>query len=434
MALYRRKVKAKDGTLTVSKVWTMSFVFNGQHISESTGMTSKVKAQLVYEKRKQELKEGAAGIKKQKQVHLLSVAAKEWQEVKEAKWSPKMKLIGKYALEHLLPEMGRKLLVDISASDIAKYQKVRLNEGASNRTINIEVGVLRQIMKKHGAWERVKASEDWKDVGMLKERKDAGRALTAAEESMLILECGRSASRSLLPFVVLLLETGARYNTIRTLQWGQIDFANRRLKIGKDKTEAGTGRKVPLSSRAIETLNLWASQFPERKPAHFVFPSESYGLHGEEGKFGGEVKVYEYNPAKSVGTIKTAWQSAKKRTQRHCPACNAGTLADREKPGQGYYCVDCNFEVEELPSCLKQLRLHDLRHSAVSRMVAARVPLTTIAKIVGWSDSTTVAMAARYSHPEETEMRAAVESISGLSEGLRQFPRHLESDYPANIN
>jgi hypothetical protein len=57
-------------------------------------------------------------------------------------------------------------------------------------------------------WERVQD-----DVVMLEEREDVGRALTADEESALLLECGRSRSRLLLPFVVLALETGARFNT-----------------------------------------------------------------------------------------------------------------------------------------------------------------------------------------------------------------------------
>jgi hypothetical protein len=67
-------------------------------------------------------------------------------------------------------------------------------------------------------------------------------------------------------------------------------------------------------------------------------------------------------------------------------------------------------------------------------MVAARVPLTTIAKIVGWSDSTTIAMAYRYSPPEEDEMRQAVETISGFSLGSRQFPRQSEGAAEGRIN
>lgn len=411
MAIYRPKG---------SRVWVMDFMFHSQRIRESTGMTSKTRAKEVYEKRKQDLKDGTAGIKRQKQVHLLSVAAREWQVLKNSKWSPNMRSIVKYALEHLLPELGKKLLVDIDAHDIAKYQTARRAEGASNRTINIEVGTLRKVMKHHGQWERVKNSHAWSDVGMLTERDDVGRKLTSAEESMLILESGRSVSRSLLPFVVLLLETGSRYNTVRTLQWEQIDFKKRKLKFGKDKTAAGTGREIPLSSRAFETLKLWSEQFPNREGSHCVFPSEKYGLHGQEGTFGGEVKVYSYDPTQPVGTIKTAWQSAKDRTRRHCPGCKTGILVDQEKPATGFYCVDCRLEMEKLPEGLK-VRLHDLRHTAVSRMVANRVPLTTIARIVGWSKSTTAAMAARYAHPDMDEMRDAVEGISGVPAGSPQI-------------
>ncbi len=34
------------------------------------------------------------------------------------------------------------------------------------------------------------------------------------------------------PSVLLALETGARYNTIRTLRWSNIDFANRCQETG----------------------------------------------------------------------------------------------------------------------------------------------------------------------------------------------------------
>jgi len=217
MSLYRPKG---------SRVYVMDFMFHGQRIRETTGMTSLTRAREVLSKRKQDLKDGAAGIRKQQAPRLLSVAAKDWQEVKQSKWSHRMQSIAAYALGHLLPEMGRKLLVDIDARDILKYQKARLTEGASNRTVNIEVGVLRQIMKRAGQWERVRNSDTWADVGMLKERDDVGRKLTSSEESMLILECGRSVSRCLLPFVVLLLETGSRFNTVRTLTWVRLTLPN----------------------------------------------------------------------------------------------------------------------------------------------------------------------------------------------------------------
>ena len=119
-------------------------------------------------------------------------------------------------------------------------------------------------------------------------------------------------------------------------------------------------------------------------------------------------------------------EGAKKRTQRHCPECKTGTLADKSKPEKGYTCIECNHELKELPAGLVAVRFHDLRHSAVSRMIAARVPLPIIAKIVGWSAGTTAKMAARYGHFSLDELRSAVDSISTWENP------EIEQGYPSN--
>lgn len=413
MSLYRPKG---------SSIWVMDFVFRGQRIRESTGVSSITRARKICDKRRRDLEEGAAGIRRKKQPALLSVAAAQFRESNRVRWSAAMNEIAQRNLGHLLPILGKTLLVDIDSGDVQRYQAARSAEGASNRTINMEVALLRQIMRKHGLWARIAP-----DVKMLPERGDVGRALTAAEESMMLLECGRSRSRILLPFVVLSLETGARYNTIRTLLWANVDLINGCLKFGKDKTASGTGRTIPLSSRAVETLKFWAQNFPDRLPSHYVFPFERYGTSGTTGVFGFTgVKVYSADPTRPVGDIKTAWQLAKRRTRRHCPECKSGTLVDQEKPAAGYRCVDCEFVTPELPAGLARLRLHDLRHSAVSRMIAARVPLPIIAKIVGWSASTLAKMAARYGHFSMDELRGAVETISApaVSEIVAGYPQN----------
>lgn len=260
--------------------------------------------------------------------------------------------------------VGKRLLVDVEAKDISRYQKARLAEGASGRTVNIEVGILRQIMRKHNAWSRIQ-----QDVTMLAERQDVGRALPEDEERILLLECSRSRSRILYPFVMLALQRGARRNTIRTLQWSNIDFVNRCLKFGKDKTASGTGRTVPLNQRALETLKFWA-QHPNRLPEHYVFPAEKVGAAGET--FG--AKVYATDPTEPVGSIKEAWETAKRRTRRHCPHCKAGTLVDKQQPEEGYVCLECDAEMRKLPAGLFSVRFHDLRHTAVSRMIAPACP------------------------------------------------------------
>jgi integrase len=82
--------------------------------------------------------------------------------------------------------------------------------------------------------------------------------VTAEQEAALLLACGASRSRSLLPVVTLALCTGMRHDELRLLTWRQVDFANEAIKVGKSKTVHGAGRAVPLNRRALETLNSWA--------------------------------------------------------------------------------------------------------------------------------------------------------------------------------
>jgi hypothetical protein len=81
----------------------------------------------------------------------------------------------------------------------------------------------------------------------------------------------------------------------------------------------------------------------------------------------------------------------------------------------------------------------ELPYSAVSRMIAARVPIPMIAKIVGWSPSAMAKMAARYGHFGIEERRSAVESISTTAQpqfaaGYPQNPPQSQGESKANIN
>jgi integrase len=374
-----------------SKIWWMDFHYHGQRIRESTEMSSITRAREVQKKRQQELRDGAMGIRKREAPKLFSTAAAEWMEAKKPKWSPSMSRMAKTAMLHLAPAFGKKLVVDIEPEDIGRYQRARLAEDASNRTVNIEIGCIRAVMKRYGFWARI---QPW--VEMLKEREDAGYALTRAEESALLAECSKSHSRVLLPFIVLAIETAARYGTLRRLRWGNVDFSKRSLTFGHDKTRAGSGREIPLMPRALETFAIWAQSFPDRQPNDFVFPHERYGFSGAEGVFGfTEAKTFDTDPTRPTAGIKRAWECARKR---------AG---------------------------LENVRLHDLRHTGVSRMIARGVPLPIIAKIVGWSPSMLAKMAARYGHYSLEEMRSAMESIDRapeIPEGYPKKPPKLASE------
>ena len=316
---------------------------------------------------------------------LLSVAANDWLDLKKATLAPRSVAIEKANLAQLLPKLGKKLICDIEAKDVAQYQQQRIEEDASPKTVNLEIGTLRAILKRSGQWARLQP-----DIKMLATRDDIGRAITPEEESALLRGCGKSRSRSLVPFVTLAIETGARYGAIRTLQWGCVDFENRCLKWGKDKTAFGTGRIVPLSQRAMVSLSFWANHFPDRKPEHFVFPAERYGAAGDEFC----AKAYGVDPSKPIGNIKEAWEAAKLRAGRILRENSKDD--DSDKPFHPLVC-----------------RFHDLRHTAVSRMLNAGTSIAKVAKIAGWSPATMVRMASRYGHFTLNDLRGAVESING---------------------
>jgi integrase len=274
-------------------------------------------------------------------------------------------IIERANLKHINPYFGKMLLCDIAADDISHYQASRLEKGAAPKTVNLEVGTVRAILRKNRLWAAIQP-----DVRMLRAREDVGRAISREEESALLEACRASRSRSLYPAVLVALNTCMRYSELRLLRWGQIDLNSCTLTVGLSKTESGTGRLLPLNDRAVAILGFWASLFPGRQPSDFVFPSERYGASGD-----GSTVVYDSDPTKPIGRWKEAWESAKIR---------AG--------------VSCRF--------------HDLRHTGCTRMLESGVPFSVVATIMGWSGSTTVRMSRRYGHIGQTAQRQAVNALN----------------------
>jgi len=157
---------------------------------------------------------------------------------------------------HLKPALGALLLCDIDASRIASYQAGRKSEGASARTLNKELQVLRQVLKRRKLWANLQG-----DVKFERESDHIGKAMTEEQETELLAVC--ESNPLLRTVVILALNTARRKNEIRTLRWQQIDLIARTLTVGCTKTEGGSGRAIPLNSVAYAAAVRWASRFPE---------------------------------------------------------------------------------------------------------------------------------------------------------------------------
>jgi len=297
---------------------------------------------------------------------MFTAASEKWIQGNEPHWSPNNLSIVTYNLGHLSAHFKNMMLADISADDISRYQAMRLKEKASPKTVNLEVGTLRAIMRKNRLWATIQP-----DVKMLRARTDAGRALSDDEFDRVLAACKNSGSRSLYPAVLVSLHTGLRNGELRMLRWKQVDLVEAYLTVGKSKTAGGEGRIVPLSKTAQRCLLDWKRLFPRALLTHFVFPSERYAYDGEEGHEAGKMISYEIDPTTPIGSWKTAWRTAKKAAE-----------------------VDC--------------RWHDMRHTFVSKMAAGRNADATIMSLSGHLSRK---MLERYSHTQNEAKRAAISAL-----------------------
>lgn len=352
--------------------WWYRFRFSGRIVHESAKTTSKTLARDAERARRRESERNYNKVEKQVLPPTLAEASKGWLEKRVALGGSTRETYDA-ALKHLKAFLGTSLACDITSKDIASYQKARLAQGAAGATINKELACLSSILSDHGLWAQVR-----RDVNYLEENEEAGRALSRDEETARLESASHLGKHRqghwspIYTVTVLGLNTGLRHSEVRNLRWKNVDLKRRVLVVGESKTEAGSGRAVPLTQPAWAALDLWASRFPNAKPEHFVFPACETG-----------------------------------RLDPHCPIANWRTAWRRACAKAG----------------LEGLRYHDCRHTAATKLLEHGTPFAVVAQILGWSASTAGRMAKRYGHIRPEAQRLALEAIAtpDLQAGVHQI-------------
>lgn len=366
-----------------SKVWWYDFQFNGRRYRESTKTHSRTLARDAERARRRQLEEGFNSLSPRVTPISFTQAAEEYLSTKALTLQPRSHDIERRGVAHLKSMFGNKLLNDITAADIRKYQIDTEKNGSAPKSINLYISTLRGILRQKKLWADIQPN-----VRMLKVPDDIGRALSIEEEQRLLDECRKSLSRTLYVVVVMALCTGMRFSEIRLLRWKQIDFAHRILTVGKSKTRHGEGRRIPINDRLLGVLEGWKALFPNHTRDHFVFPTERV-------KIMKNTLLPEYcgtNPEKPYRNWKTAWWSALKRSGI-------------------------------------EMRFHDLRHTAATNMLEAGIPYAVVAEIMGWSPSTSIIMAKRYSHIRPIARQNAVATLNGPVPDVHIHPACLSTPH-----
>ena len=357
-------------------IWWFEFEFDGARIRESTRTDSKTIARQVELKRRRDLELGLNGITRRERPPLFTLAAKAWIDSKTA-LTPLGRAYYAVYVSKLARHFGNRLVSDITADDIAGLQRRRQAEGLSGRGVNCEIATLRAILKHHGLWAGIAHR-----VKMLRERSNTGRAFSPEEERRLFDAIGRSPSAALYPFFLMSLDAGLRPSETRALrrrdlnlQWKDGTIIEGMIVVGPSKTEAGTGRMIPLTRRACAALTLWLSRFPGAGPDSFLFPFHhvAFARNGRPSHLWG----IDLNRAMSIHNYKTAWNTVRR-------------LAD----------VDYRF--------------YDARHTFITRLAEnPAISEETIRQLAG---HVSPQMLSRYAHVRVQARKAAIAALEASAE------------------
>jgi integrase len=404
-------------------IWYYSFEFGGKRIHESSKSTSKTVARDAERSRRRQLESTWNQITKRTLPPSFERAADGWFEAAKPHISERTKAIyGDAVRLHLRPALGSLLLCDIDAGRVASYQAKRKAERASARTLNKELQVLRMILKRHKLWANLQG-----DVKFEREQDEVGKALSCQDEARLLEAC--APNPLLYTVVTLALNTALRKSEIRLLRWGQLDFFNRTLTVGKSKTEGGSGRPIPLNALAYAALIKWAGRFAESKTEHYVFPAcEDARIDTQHP---GQNNI---DPSRPIKAWRTAWRTATRTIE--CPKCG-----QRQHPAETCANPECKADISGLKNPLAGLRFHDLRHTCITKLAEGLASEQTIMAIAGHVSRK---MLEHYSHIRMEAKRAALDAIAqapnpaifraGSHQNPHQLPEGQNRDVANSLN
>lgn len=229
------------------------------------------------------------------------------------------------------------------------FKRFRKDEGAHNRTINSELVVIRMMFRLAVQWHYAEKNPT-DGVSKLKlPKKVAPRFLSEEECQKLLTNC----EKWLYPVFYTFLNTGLRKSELENLEWSDIDFDRKKLRIVvKDGWAPKTNeREIPINDSLCKLLT---KQKKQNSLSKYVFTGED------------ENKIFKNRLLRRIKT-----------------------LAKRLKLGD--------------------INVHTLRHTFASHLVMKGVDLATVKQLMGHSDIETTMI---YSHLTEDHVNNAVDRLN----------------------
>ena len=253
-------------------------------------------------------------------------------------------------VDELIRQLGplaTRPLAGIRGKDIMTYIKDRSTRGAGGNTVRLDLALLSHLFNvARTAWGMESLSNPVELVKGQRPKLPLGRTrrLVGGEEVRL-LEAARTYGGEIGPIITWAIETAMRRGEIAAMRWEHLDRKARVLLIPETKT--GTPRRVPLSSKALQVLDTLPRQIDGR--------------------------VWSMRPDSISQAFERVVMAARTDYESECKQA-------RQKPDAKLF---------------KDLRFHDLRHEATSRLFEKGLNPMEVAAITGHK---TLQMLKRYTH------------------------------------
>ena len=370
------------------KTWHAHFFVDGQRFRQSLETTDWREAQKKEKELIAQATQGklATGTQQFAKLTFADAAQRNLTE-RVAHLAPRSAQTERERLRPLCAVFGTVRVNKITAEMVRSYVADRKSANVANKTINLEIAVLRSLMKRAKLWHLF-ADE----IKPLPVHTQVGRAMTMDEKLRLTRTANsRPEWQNARAAMVLALNTTMRACEIKSLRWFDVDFLASTVTIRKSKTEAGQ-RMIPLNDDALNVVRALygrASALGCTLPDHYVFPACENG---------------HIDPTAPQKSWRSAWRSLRKA---------AGIPA---------------------------LRFHDLRHHAITELAESQASDQTIMAIAGHVSRQ---MLEHYSHVRLELKRKALEALQTRSvsyEGKTHSydtncdTRHSSGDIEADIS
>ena len=230
MGLYKR-----------NEVWYYTIYVNHRRIRKSTDTGNKRLAQDIYAKARVEVREGKYFQKDQGNKKMFKdMADKYMAEYAREKAAGSVER-DETSLKHLLPVFGVSYLSQITPTMINRYKTQRINEGASPKSINHELGFC-----KHAFNLAIQEWEWIKDNPFVRVRPEKlplprVRYLTGEEFERVYQAC----TNRLKPIVKMAVYSGMRQDNVLSLKWQDVDL--KRGVIVLQHTKNGERLGLPMN-------------------------------------------------------------------------------------------------------------------------------------------------------------------------------------------